>query len=136
MRHRLATTRFAIVATLAMGHWSTVSAASSFQVVNPPSDAPQAHADAQNSGSSIQVGTVPAGNVVTAPGGSSFRVVTAPKVETARSDARQAQGAPMVPRVDEPLPGEPAASQPREEVLLPPKTGSANKLHPCCSRIS
>jgi hypothetical protein len=120
MRHRLASTHFAIVATLVMGHCSTVNAGSSFRVVTAPGYAPEAQAEAQNAGST-------------------FRVVTAPEVAAARSDATQAQAEQVVPHTDEPLPGEPlqgepAARQPvarepqtnnevqREQVLLPPKT--------------
>jgi Pilus formation protein N terminal region len=120
MRHRLASTHFAIVATLVMGHCSTVNAGSSFRVVTAPGYAPEAQAEAQNAGST-------------------FRVVTAPEVAAARSDATQAQAQQVVPHTDEPLPGEPAAREPaarqpaagepqtnnevpREEILLPPKT--------------
>jgi hypothetical protein len=134
MRHRLVTTHFAILATLVMGHWSTVNAGSSFKVVTAPDDAPQAQAEAQNAGSSFKVVTAPGGNVVPAAAGSPNKVVTAPAVVAARSDAQQAQAERVVPHADEPLPGEPAARQPvarepqtnnevqREQVLLPPNT--------------
>jgi Pilus formation protein N terminal region len=128
MRHRLATTPLAIVSTLVMCHWSSVNAGASFNVVTAPSDVPQAQvqaqqAEAQNAGSSIKIVTAPAGDVLTAPAGSSFKVVAAD------SDAKLAQGAPVMPQANEPAPGEPVAREPdtnnavrREQVLLPPKT--------------
>ena len=62
--------RLVIVAVLAVGHWSTANATSSFKVAQPPSDAQQAP---------------------TLGAGSSFKLVSpAP-------DVRQAQGAPAAP---------------------------------------
>jgi Flp pilus assembly secretin CpaC len=49
--------RFAIVAALALGHWSAANAGSSFKVVQPPSDAQQA--PAVDAGSSIKVVSSP-----------------------------------------------------------------------------
>jgi hypothetical protein len=116
MRHSLVTTRIVIAATLVMGGWSTVSAGSSFEVVTPPSDAPQARQESQDSV------PVPASNVVAAPAGSSFKFVTAPKIVTARSDAQRAQGAPAMAQTDEQVVQTNNLVQ-REQILLPSKTG-------------
>ncbi len=113
MRHGLATTWFAISATLASGHWSTVDA-DSFKIVTAPT------------------GTGP----VQPNAGSSFKVVTVPV------NVNQAQAQPRaVPHADEePLPSgsatEPVTQEPqksggvqrpgnyvpREQTLLPPNT--------------
>jgi hypothetical protein len=127
MRCSFSTARFAIVATLTVGHWSIVNADSSFKVVTPPGDVKQA--PTINEGSSFKVVTPP-GDAKQAPTineGSSFKVVTAP------GDAKQAQAqSPVVPHADEPLPGEPANHelQMNSGVASPIEVGQAVLLSP------
>lgn len=87
MRHSLSTARFAIVVTLAVGHWSIVNADSSFKVVTAPTDTRQVQTEGL--------------------AGSSSKVVTAP------SGTRQVQTeTTVVPHADESPPGEPVAGEP------------------------
>jgi hypothetical protein len=104
-----ASKRFAIVAVLAFGHWSTANAAPSFKVVQPP------------------IETQP-----TIDSGPSFEFVNpAP-------DARQAQAeAPVAPHPDESLPREPVAT-PRSKtgvILSSPVAPQQIMLRPSAARV-
>ncbi len=106
MRHGFSTTSLVIVATVALGYWSTASADSSFKLVTAPSDAKQAPTVTE--GSSFKVVTAPSDvkQAPTANEGSSFKVVTPP---TQQAQAQPPSGpgvaGPPPPGAEDPPPG-------------------------------